>query len=170
MISPSGIPLLQADALRVWAEDSAKIKRFRGSDRTEDFIRLMKRIIPLEGNVLLYRAEGFKRRADWKRRIAGILSAGGISAGRIGLSFSRDPEVALALAGHAGNFRIMFRVDVHTTARDIAPCVAAVSAGHEAECEVVFTHGRRFLLIGEPRMDADPTGDIWHFTLCEENP
>lgn len=109
---------MQADALRVWAENSTKIKRYRGSDQTSDFIRLLLRIISLSGEVPIFRAEGFKRRADFQHRIREILSSGGFRAGNIGLSFSRDPEVVLALAARRGPFRLLVHAEHHFTARN----------------------------------------------------
>ena len=159
--------LYQAEAAKVWAENSGRIKRFRGSDMTEDFIRLVQRIIPMTCQTTLYRAEGFATKSGLAKRVAEILQRGGFSAGRIAISFTIEPRIALRLSAIKGDFCLLFAVTEHSSARHIAPVVDAVSPGHGAEQEVVFPHGTRFRLLGIPSVTTLGSGLAWRLNFAE---
>lgn len=161
------VRLYQAEAAKVWAENSDRIKRYRGSDMTGDFIRLVKRIVPMTGQTTLWRAEGFATKAGLATRVAEILRSGAFTAARIAISFTTDADVALRLARHGGGFCLVFAVVEYSTARHLAPLIEVVSPGHAAEQEVVFPHGTRFRLIGNPRVTTQGDGLLWGLSFAE---
>lgn len=152
----------QAEALKTWVEDSGYIRRYKISDKSEMFYRLLDRIIPEEGNQPLYRAEGFKSRKEFQRRLEEVVSAGGIRAGSVALSFSENCEVPMHLALRNGSFVILYQLLRHHSARKLVLLVAQVSPDHGPEVEVAFIQGTRFGLTEEAALRSEGA-----LTVCE---
>lgn len=166
-VLPAGIPKLQAEAVKTWAEDPAYFRRFPGSDKAEDLARLVRRTEPLPEGTVLYRGEGFATEEQARERLAGLAREGAMHP--LASSFTRDAGIA---EFHAGlrwpGVQVRYRVVSKGGARSISPSVARVAPDFAAEEEVLYT-GRTKMRAASTVRRVTPQGVIYEVEL-EERP
>ena len=149
---PAGFPNLQADAAKSWAQDAlANIKLRPGTDRTDDFVRLVQRTEPLAGDVPVWRGEYFARRQDLEDRLARLTSAGGEAVGMTADSWTLLEGVARGFAAAKGMaYELVLVSRNHGTLRPIYPTIGKVLPRYGKQAEIIALEGTRFRIVGEP--------------------
>ncbi len=164
-VLPAGIPKLQAEAVRTWAENPEYFRRFPGSDKAEDLARLVRRTEPLSEGTMLYRGEGYATEAQALARLE-ALRAGGVMD-PLASSFSKDAGIA---EFHAGlkfpAMQVRYRVVSKGGARSISPSVARVAPDFAAEREALYT-GRTKMRAASIVRRVTPEGVIYEVELEE---
>ncbi len=159
---PHGFRQHQADALRTWAEQPARIRRNPGGDHAHHLLRLVRRTEPLPPGTIIYRGESFDNERQWMLRQKQLLA--GSPLGSIVASGTTSKEVAQAFAYRRGPIRVIYRVVDSGTARPVYPGVAAVSPAHESEQEILWSGDQRFRVLAKTRT-VQQTGILYEIDL-----
>jgi hypothetical protein len=154
---PKGYENFQLKAAEVWSDSAASIHSKPASDMASDFIRLVKRTLPMKPDVTVWRGEGFTNAEDFAKRIEHLLSGGNI--GSIGRGFSLVEDVAQEITW-ASNFRLIIKLVRHKTVRPIHPTIAKANPVFEAEKEVILLGDKRLRVIGSPKLIQTPSGEL----------
>src|SRR5690606_23048787 len=147
---PTGFPNLQAGAAKAWAEDAlVKVKLRRGTDRTDDFVRLAMRTEPLETDVPVWRGESYARRADLEARLAELDAGKAVEL--VAESWTLSEEIAGRFASARSlPYELVIVSRQHGSLRPIYPTIAKVVPRYGKQAEVVALEGTRFRITGEP--------------------
>jgi len=145
------IPLLQAETLRSWAEEGPA-KMSPGSDALYHFRRLVRRVIPLQGDPALTMTQTFATEED-QDRVMNLLQEGMRWTPRATpFPFSAfAKETTEPTAAEAKGMQVTLRVLRHKSAKDITPAVETLADEDAHGHHVLFERGASFRVLSVER-------------------
>lgn len=135
---------MQAEAVKVWAEAPAAFRKSgRGSDRSEDLLRLMERTEPVPAGSVVYRGEKWRDERAVEERLRSL--GAGAPLHEVAASSSFDSGVAEVFA-KGMPCEVIYEIKTGGGGVNIQPTVAKVNEQYQQEREVLFSQSARFKL------------------------